>query len=199
ISIPCSVFESGVTSRPMVIGHGLFGTGQEAVQAQIDAKSPWQEWTYIAGATDWLGLSEKRDTSSDENLIGFHNIRHGFSALNNFAAFPDRLRQGMVNTLVLGRMMKLGIFNRDAAFQMPPSNAGVFPGPAEEMYYSGSSLGGIHGTEFAALTPDIERFQLDVPAIAFSCLLQRSVDFSTFEAIIPSIGINDPMEYALFL
>jgi hypothetical protein len=198
ISIPCSVFNPLVTSRPMVIGHGLFGTGQGAVQAQIDAKAPWQEWTYIAGGTDWLGLSDNRDTTSDENWIGFNIIGIGSSALNQFPAFTDRLRQGMLNTLVLGKLMKLGIFNRDAAFQTAP-NVGVFPGPTEEMYYSGSSLGGIHGTEFAALTPDIERFQLDVPSIAFSCLLQRSVDFVTFEAILPSSGINDPIEYALFL
>lgn len=198
ISIPCSVHNPLITSRPMVIGHGLFGTGQGAVQSQIDAKSPWAEWTYIAGGTDTLGLSDNRDTGSDELWVGTHIIGLGSSKLNNFAAFPDRLRQGVLNTLVLGKMMKLGIFNRNAAFETSPGN-GVFPGPSEEMYYSGSSLGGIYGTVFAGFTPDVERFNLDVPAIAFSCLLQRSVDFTTFDAILPSIGINDPMEYALFL
>jgi hypothetical protein len=198
IQIPCSVLDS-VTSRPMVVGHGLFGTGQEAVQAQIDAKSPWGPWTYIAGGTDWLGLSDRRDDNSDETWIGFNIIGIGSSKLNQFAAFPDRLRQGLLNQLVLGKMMKLGIFNRDPAFQIPPGNDPVFPGPVEEMYYSGSSLGGIHGAVFSALSPDVERVNLDVPAINFSCLLQRSVDFKTFDAILPSIGINDPMEYALFL
>jgi hypothetical protein len=62
----------------------------------------------------------------------------------------------MLNTLVLGKLMKLGIFNRDTAFEKAPG-VGVFPGPGEEMYYSGSSLGGIHGTWLAGLTPDIER------------------------------------------
>jgi hypothetical protein len=198
VSIPCSVLNPLVTSHPMVIGHGLFGTGQGAVQSQIDAKSPWGPWTYIAGGTDWLGLSDNRDATSDELWIGGNIIGFGSSALNNFAAFPDRLRQGTLNTLVLGKMMKLGIFNRDPAFEITPGD-GVFPGPSEEMYYSGSSLGGIYGTLFAGLTPDVERFNVDVPAIAFSCLLQRSVDFVTFDAIIPGIGINDPIEYTLFL
>ncbi|HWP65640.1 MAG TPA: hypothetical protein VNO26_06995 [Candidatus Limnocylindria bacterium] len=198
ISIPCSVHDPMVTSRPMVIGHGLFGTGVGAVQSQIDAKAPWAEWTYIAGGTDWLGLSDNRDASGDLLWLGTHIVGLGSSKLHQFAAFPDRLRQGVLNTLVLARMMKLGIFNRDPAFETSPGN-GVFPGPSEEMYYSGSSLGGIYGTLFAGLTPDVERFNLDVPSIAFSCLLQRSTQFVTFDAILPGIGINDPMEYALFL
>jgi hypothetical protein len=198
IQIPCSVFDNLVTSHPMVVGHGLFGTGEEAVQSQIDAKSPWGPWTYIAGGTDWIGLSGNRDAGTDQTWIGFNIIGIGSSSLNNFPAFVDRLRQGVLNTLVLGKMMKLGIFNRHTAFESAPGD-GVFPGPSVEMFYSGSSLGGIYGTLYAGLTPDVERFNLDVPAIAFSCLLQRSTQFVAFEAILPSIGINDPMEYALFL
>ena len=78
-------------------------------------------------------------------------------------------------------MMKRGLFNRDTdTFQTPVGRAGV-PGPDTEMYYYGISLGGIMGTWFSALTPDIERFGLDVPAINFSCLLQRSTQFGQFE------------------
>jgi len=198
VSIPCSVFDPMVTSHPMLIGHGLFGTGQDAIQAQVDAKSPWAPWTYIAGGTDWLGLSGNRDLATDEGWIGSNVLGIGTSKLNNFPAFTDRLKQGMLNTLVLSRLMKLGIFNRDAAFQTAPS-VGVFPAPSVEMFYSGSSLGGIHGTWYAGLSPDVERLNVDVPAIAFSCLLQRSVDFVLFEAVIGSIGIDDPIEYGLFL
>ena len=52
------------------------------------------------------------------------------------------------------------------------------------MYYYGISLGGIMGTWFSALTPDIQRFGVDVPAINFSCLLQRSTQFSSFDALL---------------
>jgi hypothetical protein len=198
VTIPCSVFDNMVTSHPMVVGHGLFGTGQGAIQSLIDAKSPWGPWTYIAGATDWLGLSDNRDTTSDEAWIGTNVIGVGASKLDNFPAFPDRLRQGMVNALVLGKLMKRGILNRDPAFQTAP-NVGVFPPPTTEMFYAGSSLGGIHGTWFAGLTPDVERLNVDVPAIAFSCLLQRSVDFVLFDTVIGLVGIDDPVEYGLFL
>jgi hypothetical protein len=103
----------------------------------------------------------------------------------------------MLNTLVLARMMKLGLFNRDEAFQV--DGAGVFAGPDREMFYYGISLGGIMGTWFAALTPDIERFGVDVPAINFSCLLQRSTQFGQFETLLRTSGLTDPMQTILGL
>jgi hypothetical protein len=104
----------------------------------------------------------------------------------------------MLNTLVLGKMMKLGLFNRDVAFETSPG-VGAFPGPSEDMYYYGISLGGIMGTWFSALTPDAERFGLDVPAINFSCLLQRSTQFVTFDFAIQNLGIVDGIHKALFI
>ncbi len=72
------------------------------------------------------------------------------------------------------------------------------------MYYYGISLGVVMGTWLAALTPDIERYGLDVPAINFSCLLQRSTQFGlgsplSFEDLIASIGLTDPMKTILGL
>jgi len=198
ISIPCSVFNGGVTSRPIVLGHGIFGTGQGMINTIPDQKARFADWTYVAGATDWIGLSDRRDSASDIAWILLNIIGVGTSELNNFPSFPDRLRQGMLNTLVLGKMMKLGLFNRDPAFEKSPG-VGVFPGPAEDMYYYGISLGGIMGTWFSSLTPDIDRAVLDVPAVNFSCLLQRSTQFSSFESVIHGVGIQDPMQFALFI
>jgi hypothetical protein len=103
----------------------------------------------------------------------------------------------MLNTLVLARMMKRGFFNNDPIFQV--NGRGVLPGPAEEMFYWGISLGGIHGTWLAALTPDIQRFGLDVPAVNFSLLLQRATPFEPFEALQTGLGLTDPMEVILGL
>ena len=60
----------------------------------------------------------------------------------------------------------------------------MFPGPSAEEYYYGISLGGIMGTYFAALSPDVEKLHVDVPAIDFDLLLQRSTQFSTFEFLL---------------
>jgi hypothetical protein len=192
VSIPCSVLTPTV-SRPITLGHGLFGRGTDMTGSIPSLAGQVTSWTYIAGATDWMGLSNPDVTWVAARIVGL-----GTSQLNNFEALPDRLRQGMLNTLVLTRMMKLGIFNRDPAFQTSPG-VGVFPGPAEDAYYYGISLGGIMGTWLSSLTPDIDRFGIDVGAMNFSCLLQRSTQFSDFENLLEFIGITDPMQYALGL
>lgn len=199
ISIPCSVFDVGVVSRPIVLGHGIFGTGQGMVNGIPTQKGRFADWTYIAGGTDWIGLSSRRDDPTSDLLwIGLHVIGLGNSQFNNFPAFPARLRQGVLNQLVLGSMMKRGLFNRHTAFETSPGD-GVFPGSTEDMFYYGISLGGVHGTLFAALTPDVDRLALDVPAINFSCLLQRSTQFSTFDIAIQTVGVTDPMQFALLI
>jgi hypothetical protein len=106
--------------------------------------------------------------------------------------------------------MKRGLFNRLPEFRVPDGQGGtrgVFPGeadPANEAYYYGISLGGIFGLFFAALTPDIESFHLDVPAMNFSYLLQRSTLFAaplaagvSFESVLKSIGLTDPLDTLL--
>ena len=55
-------------------------------------------------------------------------------------------------------------FNNNAAFDIPGVGP-VFAGATEDAYYYGISLGGIMGLYFSGLTPDIERFGVDVPAI----------------------------------
>jgi pimeloyl-ACP methyl ester carboxylesterase len=194
IAIPCSALEiMGPVNRPIVLGHGLFGTGEEFVEEIPSAVGDQTDWNLIAGATDWRGLA-----APDLVWLGTQVIGFGSSKLDQFEALPDRLAQGMLNTLVLTRLMKLGIFNRDPAFEKPDTT-GVFPGPTEDLFYFGASLGGIMGTWYSALTPDAERFVLDVPAVNFSCLLQRSFAFSAFQPLLENTGLGDPLDVLLAL
>jgi hypothetical protein len=89
--------------------------------------------------------------------------------------------------------VKRGHFNVSPAFQVAPGVGGM-PGPDDEMFYFGASLGGIMGAFFAALTPDVQRFNLDVPAMNFSLLLQRSTQFTLFESAIAGVGLSDPLD-----
>jgi len=198
VSIPCSVFDGGVTTHSLVLGHGIFGTGESMVDSIPSLKSLFADWHHIVSGTDWLGLSSRRETSTDLGWIGLNIVGIGSSQFNNFPAFIDRLRQGMLNQLVLGKMMKLGLFNRHTEFESAPG-VGVFPPPSVEMYYHGISLGGIHGTWFSALSPDIVASALDVPAVNFPCLLQRSTQFAAFDLAIGSVGVTDPMQFALLI
>jgi hypothetical protein len=196
IGLPCTLVNAppgAEPARPLTLGHGLFGRGESMIDGieSLAALSD-EEFNYIAGATDWRGLS-----ALDLFWVAGQIIGVGNSQLNNFPAFPDRLRQGMLQTLVLTRMMKDGIFNNDPAFAIDGQPA--FPGPGEEAFYYGISLGGIMGTWLAALTPDVSHFSVDVPALNFSFLLQRSTQFIVFEALLSSIGLVDPMQTLLGL
>lgn len=209
ISIPCASLDSARETHPLVLGHGAFGNGDDMVRgipgaiALLARTNALGDWTYIAGATDWQSLccGQGGVLFTAFNIIGLIQSR-----LNDFATMPDRTKQGELNTLVLTRLMKRGLFNRDAAFRVPDGHGGtrgVFPGeldPANEAFYFGISLGGINGLFLASLTPDIERFHVDVPAINFSQLLQRSTLFAnplaaglSFETLIGALGLRDPL------
>jgi hypothetical protein len=201
-AIPCSVFDPAAAPRPLLVGHGLFGDGAGMVANLGGATGLANQlpgpFPYIVGATDWRGLSSLDLIWLLVNVVGNPTTGH---QLNNFPSFTARLEQGEINTLVLTRLMDSGYFNRLPEFQRTPGDpsTGVFPGAAEETYYFGVSLGGIMGLFTAALTPDIERFNIDVGAINFSLLLQRSTQFSVFETVLATVGLNDPMDTALGL
>jgi hypothetical protein len=187
-SIPCTALDEPSVADPVLMGHGLFQQYDlfpAAVPAIVNGVTPW---TGLAVGTDWRGLSGLDLVWLSTRIIGV-----GTSELHHFEAFPSRLRQGMLNTIVLARLMKRGILNRDAAFQLP-GGEGVFPGASEQLGYFGVSLGGIMGTYLAGLTPDIERFVLDVGAVNFSCMLPRATPFNPFFDLLNGIGLTDSMD-----
>ena len=192
-SIPCTILQDGgPIPYPIVLGHGLFGLGSDMTMFVPALANTVTPWTYVAGATDWRGLARQDAQWVANDVVGV-----GSNKLNNFPALPDRLKQGMLNTLVLTKMVKRGLFNRDTDAFQTPTGAPVFRGPDTEVFYYGISLGGIMGTWLAALTPDITRFGVDVPAINFACLLQRSTEFGQFELLLQSFGLTDPMQTIL--
>jgi hypothetical protein len=188
ISIPCASQGDTGSVHPVVIGHGLFGTGEGMITAL--AQGLGLDVDVIAGATDWRGLSSRDLGFVITEVVGVASL--GGNKFEQFPALPDRLKQGQINTVLLARMMKQGVFNRDPAFQRP-DGSGVFPGADTEMFYYGISLGGIMGTWFAAMTPDLERLNVDVPAMNFAMLLQRSTQFGQFELLLTGIGLTDPI------
>ena len=186
-TLPCSA-RDGEPTQAVLMGHGLFQDAPYFPTVIPPIVNQVIPWTGIAISTDWRGLS-----SLDLGWLGEHIIGlTGQSELHHFPAFPARLRQGMVNTLVLARLMKSGILNRDPAFQRE-GGAGVLPGPTDPLYYFGVSLGGIMGTYLAGLTPDIDNFVLDVGAVNFSCMLPRATPFKPFFGLLNTVGLTDSM------
>ncbi len=180
IVIPCTVFDAAgaVAPKPTLIaGHGLFGTG--AAFARDLAEAGLEGFDYVAGGTNFSGLSSP-DISGPSGLTSSF-IFQVIADVDQFEALPDRLRQAQVHQLLLARMLKQGLFNADPAFQI--GGTGVIDADAETVYF-GASLGGIMGTFFAALTPDVQKLNVDVPAINFSLLLQRATPFIQFQTLV---------------
>jgi hypothetical protein len=88
----------------------------------------------------------------------------------------DRLQQGILNTLYLGRLM----IHKDGL----PANA-AFAGMVDtsSLYYDGNSQGGIMGGATTAFAPDFTHAALGVPAMNYSVLLPRSVDWTQYSLV----------------
>jgi hypothetical protein len=89
----------------------------------------------------------------------------------------DRLQQGILNGLFLGRAMA----HPQGFASNPLLQTGGRPiVQTGQVAFDGNSQGGIMGGALTAFAPDYERAVLGVPAMNYSVLLPRSVDFDTY-------------------
>jgi hypothetical protein len=163
----------GESARPSLYGHGLFGDASEV--ASGPQRSLSQAHDIVQCATDEIGMSES-------------DIPSVVQALQNLSAFPkitDRLQQGLLDELYLGRtMISPSGFATNAAFHQDGTLATPSVLDTAHLYYNGNSQGGIMGGALTAVSPDFTRASLGVPAMNYSVLLPRSVDFDEFSAIL---------------
>ena len=173
----CGIPHAALTGpgRPQLYGHGLLGTGDQATSG--DQQILGQTHNFVICATDVIGFS----TEDVPNIIT--NV---LPQLGNFPELTDRVQQGHLNELFLGRLMiHADGFLSDAAFHVDPGDvesAGVLD-PAR-LYYNGNSQGGILGGSLTAVAPDFTRATLGVPAMNYSVLLNRSIDFDTYKLFL---------------
>ncbi len=159
-------------ARPSLYGHGLLGSAGEVTssgQAELA-----NTYNFVLCATDEIGMSES-------------DIPTAVGILQDFSHFPelaDRLQQGLLNELYLGRaMIHTNGFSTHPAFHVN----GTLNTPSvinrSQLYYDGNSQGGIMGGALTAISPDFTRAALGVPAMRYSLLLPRSIDFDTYAAV----------------
>src|SRR4029453_16503042 len=125
------------------------------------------------------------------------DVPYDITALQDANKFPpvvDRLQQGVLNTLLLGRLLSNPSgFASNAAFRQN-GNALLDPSPLD---YDGNSQGGIMGGITTAVAPDYTRAVLGVTGMDYGgILLQRSTDFTAFALFlygqVPGGGYTDP-------
>ncbi|MEM6293528.1 MAG: hypothetical protein AAGA54_19805 [Myxococcota bacterium] len=159
-------------------GHGLLGTREEVRAGHYQRLANANN--FILVGTDWAGMA----TPDLANLGAFL----GSGEIHRFYTVADRLQQGVLNAILSSRML-MGDLASDPALDMGDHSA-VDP---SRIFYIGSSQGGIMGSVLMAASPDIQRGILDVPGQPYNLLLNRSVDFTNYLALLLS-NFENPID-----
>ena len=158
-------------------GHGLLGDNHEIDAGNVRAFA--NEHNVVFCATKWAGMSQD-DIANAATTLG---------EISNFPTVADRLQQGVLNQIFLGRLMtRPGGLSSLSEFTRADGSSMI---DTQHLDYDGNSQGGIMGIMLAAVSPDIERAVVGVPGINYSLLLPRSVDFAKYEAVFKPAYPND--------
>jgi hypothetical protein len=171
--------------RALLYGHGLLGSPLDSADfAQAQLRTLVHERGFTACGTYWSGLSAANN--GEDTLQAAAAIQD----LSRFGALTDRLQQGMLNYLFLGRAMVA-----TDGLRSNPAFAAAFDS-TRRLYFDGNSLGGIEGGALTAVAPDFDRAVLGVPGMNFATLLQRSVAFAPFRGLLEA-AYPKPLDRAL--
>jgi hypothetical protein len=171
-------------ARLVLYGHGLLGKETE-VLTNPDMPPMASEGNMVFCATPWIGMAAE-------------DIPNAIDVLSNFSNMPtlaDRLQQGFLDALVLGRLMA----HPAGLASSPLLQVGGRPiVQTGQIAYDGNSQGGIAGGALTALAPDFTRAVLGVPGMNYSVLLPRSSDFDVYSQVMYPI-YTDELERPLIL
>ncbi len=175
-NIPRSAVDEGTGDviapvRTSMYGHGLFGDYTEVHTR--DVRTLGFDHDVMTCATDFIGMSE-----DDVLTVALPALLD----MSDFKPLPDRLQQGFLDFLYLGRtMIHPDGFASDAAFRF---NGDPVIDTSEPLFYYGNSQGGIAGGALTAVATDFTRSVLYVPGMNYSTLLTRSIDFEDYSQIL---------------
>ncbi len=167
----CRIPRSALSTpaRPSLYGHGLLGRATEVGAGNVDDMA--SEHNMMFCATPEIGMAEE-DVPNAIALLG---------DMSQFSSLADRLQQGLLNELTLGRLM----IHPDglAGNTNYKNDSGTSVINTANLYYDSNSQGAILGGALTALSPDFTRAVLGVAGMNYSLLLPRSTDFDTYELI----------------
>jgi hypothetical protein len=162
---------SAVPAKATLWGHGLLGDRFQLSTLSTLANT----YDYVVGAVDMQGMSSADVGPGVVPALGDFSLFH---------VIPERLHQGFLNHLLLGRLLADPVngFDSDPAFALGVNGAPVID--TTQVFYSGGSQGGIFGGAIMGIAEVFDRGFLAVPAANYSTLLQRSIDFNPFFALV---------------
>ena len=151
----------------VIYGHGLLGTRNQVTSAGPRLLA--ENHNHIVCGTDLIGMAEDDVVNALEIL----------AENSTFFTLSDRLLQGHLNTLFLGRLMRHPDgFAAHEAFRDADGAALL---DTEQLAYYGISQGGIMGPVSTAVSTDWDLGVFGVPAVNYSTLLNRSIDFALYQ------------------
>jgi len=168
VNIPVSLAAEGKSGITLQYGHGLFGSMTEINSGYLEEIA--NDYGYVVCATNWWGMD-----SFDVPAVTLMMLKN----VTNTGIIPDRSQQGMLNFMVLSRLMT-GTFASDPNVIFN----GVSVVNPNLIKYNGNSQGGIYGCTFMSVSQDITQGVLGVPGGPYVMMLPRSVDFDPYFAIL---------------
>jgi hypothetical protein len=181
-SIPASARAASTPARAVAFGHGFFGSTGE-----LDgngARTIASTLGVIEFGIDWWGMS-KVDYPVVADTIA--------EAPTLLPSFTDRVHQAMANWLTMTAAIR-GPLAATPAFSRSP---GVPLYDPSSVFYFGASQGHILGGTLAALSPDIDRFVLNVGGGALTHMMPRALPFAGFFLVIDAMTHDDLLSQAM--
>ena len=189
VQIPTSVRDrvqaGGAPAQLEIYGHGLFG-------ARTEINAGWHvqhqsRLEVVSAGVDWWGMAADDRARVIRTLQDF----------SDFDATPERLTQSVINVLVLTRSLR-GSCGELPELQVPVGDTTLPAFDARDAYYYGNSQGGIMGGVVAGVATELERFVLGVGGVSYPIMIKRSVNWTSFSAIM-ELAYTDPLERDLLM
>ena len=165
--VPACALTSPTPVPILIYGHGLLGDATQV--AGLGPRSAGIEACMVVIGTDMRGMAD----------VDVPQVALALNDANNGNLIFDVLVQGMMNHVALVQIargpMATGLFAK--------AGGGSLVDPSK-VYYYGISQGGIMGTTVCGIDPVITRCTLQVGAINYSLLLERSRDWPTYSTTL---------------
>jgi len=169
--IPQCAIDSPTPVGMMIYGHGLLGKASDQVSSSGPRHAAAGVCAVIVG-TDMRGMSE----------MDVANVVLSLNDANNGPSVFDVLVQGMINHVALVQISRGPFASQIFTKTGTPGDTTIVD--PDKFYYYGISQGGIMGTTVCAIDPVIKNCVVQVGAINYSILLERSQDWPQYRTTL---------------
>ncbi len=150
----------------VLVSHGQLGDRYETKLGYMEVMA--EAGNFVLGSVDLHGMASDDQQPLVERLVDF----------SDFPDIIDRQHQGLVNTVLMGRLMTSALPSH------PLMEAFGIEFDSQRAFYYGASQGGIFGPSITALWPEARTGVFGVPGVSYPLILQRSVNYGVFENLL---------------